>query len=273
MRIFLIRHGRSEANEDPALYRIKGDSHVQLTEEGWAQAVRAGQFLAKYLEQHPQKKSLRHKFNWFSWQEKLGLAKPVSGLRMWVSAFLRTRQTAAGMIEGAKGAILQENVRITDLLVEQNAGIYDHTRTDPALEERLRDLDDFTKQKIMREPFYAQYLMGESAQQVSGRQRDMIQTIKTENEDKGIEDFALVMHGYSIRAFASALLGIDPERYKDISTPQNGSVYLIEGDFKAGWKFKQIYNGQTQLEVDIDMGTMLGLGIHTLPPVPPQHRL
>ena len=80
-RIFLIRHGESVANADPCVYETTADHKIPLTREGRRMARDAGLALRQKLE------------SIFNTPEAAG---PIS---MWVSPFLRTRETAKEIVQ------------------------------------------------------------------------------------------------------------------------------------------------------------------------------
>src|SRR5574338_684954 len=98
MRIFLIRHGESEANADKECYKKTSDHNLKLTIRGIKQAEDASLFLKDYLSKLPEKEEA---FNNVigSLIEKLEL---VSGTKMpdqrlkfklYKSPYLRARHT------------------------------------------------------------------------------------------------------------------------------------------------------------------------------------
>ena len=53
IRIFLIRHAMSQANIDPMVLQQCSDHAIPLSEEGYKQALSAGEFLRDYLQKNP----------------------------------------------------------------------------------------------------------------------------------------------------------------------------------------------------------------------------
>jgi 2,3-bisphosphoglycerate-dependent phosphoglycerate mutase len=250
MRIFLIRHGFSEGNEDLANYKLRGDPHVRLTETGWTQAIRAGQFLKQYLARHPTKG-----------------AKPV---RILCSTFRRTRETAAGVLHGAQGALDAKNLRVTPRLTEMSFGLFAHFHSEAERAQKMPMEAAFFKQGEQREKFYAKPPLGESPMDVQNRVAPLTGTIMREH-DKGFEDHLLVTHGVTLRAYAMDFLGIDPDQYETFKNPENCSIYVIEGERGKPYSLRQIFNGETGQPVHIDWGAKLK-GVY-LPDVPPHLRL
>jgi len=78
IRLFLVRHGMSKANEDISLYTSMADHAIPLCSQGEQQAIQTGEAIAKYF------------------QKLYNTDKPEAGFhcRLWTSPYLRTRQTS-----------------------------------------------------------------------------------------------------------------------------------------------------------------------------------
>lgn len=249
MRIFLIRHGYSEGNADPANYGLRGDPHVRLTDKGWQQSIAAGAFLKDYLARHPSR-------------------KPESKLRVWSSTYRRTRETTAGLLQGLDGLVDRNDkdaVRVSLRLIEMDFGLFSQYHSE---EERMQKMPleaAFYNAARERAKFYAQPPMGESPMDVLHRVEPFIGTLQRDRE-RGTQDVVVVTHGVTLRTLAMAYLHIDPDKYNDFKNPQNTSIYMIDGDRDTGYVFKQIYNGETGQEVNIDWGAKLaGVKIPEVP--------
>jgi 2,3-bisphosphoglycerate-dependent phosphoglycerate mutase len=250
MRIFLIRHGRSEGNEDQDQYRLKGDPRIELTPEGWRQAVKAGQFLKQHFKTHPLQ----------------GQA------RLWASTHMRTKQTAAGVLEGLDGLIGRKDSRVSSLLVEQDFGLFSHIHDEAERQKAIKLFADFYEAIESQDKFYARPPMGESPADTRNRMRSFIDTLMRDR-DKGIVDAVVVTHGVTMRAFAMAFMNIDPVYYEAFKNPENCSIFMIEGTGAKNYSLRQIYNGWTGQGVDIDWGKILHAYENELPPVPDAYRL
>jgi broad specificity phosphatase PhoE len=55
IKLYLVRHGESEANVNHEIMRSKPDSQMQLTGKGYYDALSAGLYLKKYMEDHARK--------------------------------------------------------------------------------------------------------------------------------------------------------------------------------------------------------------------------
>ncbi|MEP6864498.1 MAG: phosphoglycerate mutase family protein, partial [Deltaproteobacteria bacterium] len=103
MRILLVRHGESLGNVDPLVHAVTADHAVPLSPRGVDQAREAGRQIAAY------------------YQAQLGDERP--HIRLWVSPYKRTRQTADAVQELAKPFITDRVEHI--LLCEQQFGLFD----------------------------------------------------------------------------------------------------------------------------------------------------
>jgi broad specificity phosphatase PhoE len=248
MRIFLIRHGFSEGNENLDNYALRGDSNIELTRAGWEQAAGAGAFLQRYLTANPSGSS--------------------RSPRLWVSPYKRTRQTASGLLHGmGENGLITEPARIQEALIEQDFGLYSHLHDEKSRKAFSPLISEFVDKARAREKFFARFPLGESPYDVQRRIKPFFETIFRDKE-KGVEDCVCVTHGVTLRAFAMAFLHIDPAAYEDFPNPPNGGVYVIEDTKQGRYSLRQIYDGQSGKEVDIDWGAALDAGKTTLPEVP-----
>ena len=97
IRVFLVRHGQSEANLDWAVNQRVADHAIKLTEDGLKQAVEAGKFLAGYFKEQ---------FASDKWGDPL-----IPSIRLWNSPYQRTRQTSDEIL---RNCLLSRKVKIHD---------------------------------------------------------------------------------------------------------------------------------------------------------------
>lgn len=252
MRIFLIRHGLSQGNQDPEHYITTGDPHIELTDTGWEQAVAAGRFLGDWLRDKP------------------GTATRPP--RLWMSSYMRTRQTAAGILLGAGGAISESECKVSSQLIEQDFGIFSRLQGQDKRREKMPLEAEHYYAARQKDKYYARPPQGESPLDVQARRAAPFIGKMIRDRDRGIEDIFIVTHGMTLRALAMEFLKIDPAQYRHFSNPENASIYLIEGDRKNGYSFFQIYNGAEMKPVSIDWGKKLNAGKVILPDVPERFR-
>lgn len=230
MRIFIIRHGESAANVDESLYAHYQDHNVPLTEFGYEQAVKAGQAIRDYYDTRPD----------------LEGKKP----RLWHSTFLRTRQTAQGILKGF-GRDRVDAVFADPLLREQDYGIFGNIRDRKILAEKFPEEYKYFQDCCDKKgKFYAVPHAGESVASVVDRMRTFIESRIELNLIAGHEDIILTIHGVSSRAFQMAFLGEEglgkelPDWYQDSDNPGNCDICLIEGDLENGFKTSLIHESK-----------------------------
>ena len=103
MRILLVRHGESLGNVDPAVHTTTADHAVPLSERGHEQAREAGRIVAENL--------------------RATFVDDRPHVRLWVSPYQRTRQTADELMSTAGDFITDRVEHI--LLCEQQFGLFD----------------------------------------------------------------------------------------------------------------------------------------------------
>lgn len=251
LRIFLARHGFSEGNENPENYALRGDPNVELTDLGWQQAIRLGQFIESYLEEHP--------------------SPDETGPQLITSTHMRTRQTSAGILQGAGGIIRPEKVKVSPYLTEQDFGIFSHFHSDELRAQNFPLEAEFYKAARAKNPYHAKPLMGESPQDTQVRVAPLSGTLMRDYA-QGQNDHLLVTHGVTLRTFAMAFLHIDPHHYRAFKNPENCSLYLIEEIGTRRYSFTQIYDGERGEKVSIDWGDRLQMRKAYLPKVPFKNR-
>ena len=226
IRIFLMRHGVSEANEERQITLHVPDHAVNLSAAGRGQAAAAGAELAAYLA-----------------------ANPGEGrLRLWNSPYWRTRQTADAVADAFRRRRFGEKPddaapspadpgmpffdrRESPLVVEQQFGMFDGYE-DGELKERFpAEFAAFDKHRLQEGRYYARMPMGESRFDVSVRVHQFFGTLLRDAEGaREIRDVVVVSHGVTVRAFAMMWLHLSPEWFDREPNPGNCSVRLIAGE-------------------------------------------
>jgi broad specificity phosphatase PhoE len=249
IRIFLIRHGLSEANVDKSINVQKPDFAVNLSPEGHEQALAAGVALGEYLRKPP---VTEREFN-----AKLGIPDNhyiPRRARMLVSPYYRTRQTADGVAKGLMNAGIRFDRRECEELREINFGAFDGLTDEEILEQYPREHAHYEKHKRAGGEIFAPMPMGESRIQVGDRVKQMFGTILRDAERKGdrlpILDFFVVAHGVSIRQFRQRWLHKPWEWAEALKNPANCSIMMIEG--RPGMKLGT--NGESYVETEVFEG-------------------
>ena len=264
MRIFLVRHGESQANVNQELNKVIPDHDIALTEEGQDQALEAGKFLKQYLEKYPAKMSYGNQVAAQLMPQVMGgltnlfkeagldnspqmkafkdnqnsLLKP----RLWNSPYRRARETAR-VIHGQTFNFIRDT-REDVLLCEQQFGLFDGLSDEEALKEFKAEAECFEKQKKAHGKFWARYPQGESGFDVSCRLRQFFGTIKRDEQDKQISDVIIVCHGTVSRLFTQMWLHKPWEWFSDEPNPGNCSIRLIEGNKDGGYIFGGYRDGK-----------------------------
>lgn len=226
-RIILVRHGESWGNVDPLAYGRIGDPDIPLTEEGWRQVLRMGDFLENFYQCHP--------------LEGRNYPQAVDS-----SPWIRAVQTEEACTRHFAG---NQNIRFRRLeaLKEQSFGLLyrQYTRCDSRLAAKLRA----AARQYARNPFEAIPPEGESPYMHSIRVRSLVQDMRHEND---ITDRLIVAHGATNRHIVLDELGLPPQAWKDIENQNNGDVWILEidGDDR---KFRKIFDGIAGQPVDIDL--------------------
>jgi len=250
MRIFLIRHGYSQGNENGDNYARLGDPNIQLTDTGWQQAIAAGRFLKDY----------------FARNNITDDCDPC----LWMSPYERSRETASGIAHGAQG-LFKAPPRVEEALIEMDFGDFSSLHSEELRKKEMPLVSEFYDRARAFGKFYARPPRGESPFDVQRRVKPFIDTL-WRDQAQGVDNHVCVTHGVTLRVLAMAFMHIDPKRYDEFPNPPNCGIYVIEGDRKSGYTFKQIYDGETGQEVDINWGEKLKAGQAIVPPVPERFR-
>lgn len=227
MRIYLVRHGLSEANVDPEIYQHFADHAVPLSAKGKVQVQQAGDALAEYFEEKYQRPGSRPD------PDTVKAVKPK--IRLWCSPYLRTRQTADA-IEASTRYWLEDR-RENILLCEQQFGLFDG-KTDAQLKAEFpREHAHYQKCEQFEGRFWARMPMGESRFDVATRVHQFFGTLHRDAQKHQIEDVIIVCHGVTLRAFVMMWCHKSPEWFEAEPNPNNAAIRLIEDNQDKGYIF------------------------------------
>jgi broad specificity phosphatase PhoE len=182
IRIFLVRHGQSEANLDKSVNTRLPDHQISLSEEGDRQARKAGDFLAKLL------------------------VAPAAGrhVRILCSPYRRTRQTSAGIEAALQQRGIGFDKREAIELRELEFGLFDGIEDDQLAALYPQEYAHYAKHLHFEGEFFAPMPLGESRCQVAERVKGVFGTILRDSaadRERPITDFVVVSHGVTIRCF------------------------------------------------------------------------
>jgi broad specificity phosphatase PhoE len=216
MRILLVRHGESMGNVDPLIHATTADHAVPLSPLGADQAREAGRAVAAYYKQ------------------ELGDERP--HVRMWVSPYKRTRQTADAVMETAGPCITDRVEHI--LLCEQQFGLFDGV-PEPELPERFpAEFSYYDMQCRFGGKFWARMPQGESRFDVAQRIHQAFGTFHRDALEHGIREIVVICHGVTMRAFVMMWCHLSPEWFEAEQNPANCSIRIIDGGEDRGYLFE-----------------------------------
>lgn len=254
-RILLVRHGYSMGNYDDSYYSKLGDPHVPLHEEGWRQAIKAGEFLADlYKRQSP----------YFE-----------GGPSVWSSSYLRTRETLGGIFHGAAGALDHcSPIHESPDLVEQDFGIFQHI-PHAERDKKIPLERAFSSTRKKQNKFFSRIPHGESPYDTYMRMGDVIASMYRMCEREGKNDFLVVAHGVTTRAFAMRFLQISDRAWDHFRNPENCDVMEIALQKDGTYGLSKIYDGPSGQVVSQDILADLHAKVPPLSarnlPKPPKH--
>ena len=221
MRIWLVRHGESIGNVDVKAYRETPDFAIPLSNLGHEQAKLAGQFLTERIS------------------KLVNPRVPSSYPRMWVSPYLRARQTA-DVIEAQLGELLLDR-REHVLLAEQQFGLLDGIAGEDVADHYPDVNERYKLYKGHGGKFWARSPAGESRFDVCKRVHQAFGTFHRDADKHHIRDIIVVAHGTTIRAFLMMWLHRPFEWFEEEPNPENCSIRLLQNGKDRGF----IYEGGT----------------------------
>lgn len=217
MRVFLVRHGESQGNVDPTVHARMADHAIPLSDRGREQAREAGRRLQAIFEQlHP------------------GGARPP--VRLWTSPYRRTRETAAGVEEGAAGWILDRREHI--LLCEQQFGLFDGIPDEELALRFPNEWAHYDKQVRFEGRFWARMPLGESRFDVATRVHQAFGTFQRDLTRHGFDHLVVICHGVTLRAFVMMWCHLSPEWFEAEPNPNNAAIRLIDEGTDKGYVFE-----------------------------------
>lgn len=216
MRIFLIRHGESIQNTHENFENLP-DHKIYLTQKGQEQADDCGKFLKMYCEKN-----------------NIDLQNST----LFVSPYQRTRQTAENINKHLNIKDIKEDI----CLIEHQYGLFENMEFDD-WQNYANEYKHYDNYYNNNGKFYAKFPQGESPFDVALRTRQFINTLFRDIDD-GKENFFIVSHGTTIRAFLLSYFHYSPEWFNAEPNMQNCSVRLIEKLDRKNIDKDYIYGGR-----------------------------
>ncbi len=221
LRLFLVRHGQSEANLDMSVNSRLPDHRIELSAEGHRQASEAGGYLARILANSQR-------------------------VRVLCSPYTRTRQTSAGIETALEKADVRFDKREAIELRELEFGLFDGVADEDLPTLFPREYEHYAKHKRFEGEFFAPMPLGESRCSVADRVKEVFGTIlRDAAKDRAdpITDFIIVSHGVTIRCFRMQWMHYPWEWYERERNPHNCSVQLIEARDGGGYTDRLVFEG------------------------------
>lgn len=231
INILLVRHGLSEANIDKSLNFRLPDQRIPLAEVGHSQAAETGEFIAGYLS---------------------GAKQQQGRTRILCSPYLRARQTSAGIEAALHKHDIAFDKREEIALREISFGLFDGYADDELKDQFPIEHSWYQKHLEVERSngadgeFWAAMPMGESRAQVADRVKGVFGTILRDADQSRpdpVQNFVIVSHGVTIRAFLLQWLHKDFEWYGRQRNPDNCSINLISSDGSTPYDHFLLYPG------------------------------
>lgn len=225
IHLYLVRHGESEGNLYPSLYRSKGDHAIRLSPTGVIQAQEDGVFLAERL-----------------FEEYQAAPETFGKIRAWSSTFYRARETN-GYILGSLGEKFDYtpgtgilSYREDHFLIEQKAGLFDGLSRDEFRRLYPDMAETYDRYERNNGRFYAPTPMGDSQLDVTIRLKHFLGTVARDAQKNGIRHVIVVCHGVTLRCFVAVLMRHSPEWMNAETNPGNGWTRYLHGDPINGYR-------------------------------------
>jgi broad specificity phosphatase PhoE len=212
----LVRHGESLGNVDPMVHATTADHAVPLSERGHGQAREAGRVVAEHLRE--------------------ALADDRPHVRLWVSPYKRTRETADELMSVTVPWITDRVEHI--LLCEQQFGLFDGVPENELPERFPAEWAYYDMLCRFGGKFWARMPQGESRFDVAKRIHQAFGTFHRDALEHGIRDVVVICHGVTLRAFVMMWCHLSPEWFEAEPNPANCAVRLIEGGVDRGYLFR-----------------------------------
>ena len=217
MKIFLIRHGESIQNTYENFDNLP-DHKIYLTKKGEQQANDCGKFLKQYCADNN---------------------IDLNSATMFVSPYARTRKTA----EIVNKYLQVEDVKEDVALIEHQYGLFDNIEDDERLAKFPEEFELYRRYYNNDGKFYIKFPQGESPLDVALRTRQFLETLFRDYKE-GKENFFVVSHGTTIRAFLLSFFHYSPEWFNKEPNMINCSVRLIEKIDGKNFDRDYIYGGR-----------------------------
>lgn len=223
MRILLVRHGESFGNVEPTVHARVADHAIPLSEAGRQQVREAGRRIDRY------------------YAELYGTPGSCPHVRLWVSPYLRTRETADGIAEVAGRWIRDRREHV--LMCEQQFGVFDGVPDEELPVRFPNEFAHYDRCCRFEGKFWARMPLGESRFDVAQRVHQAFGTFHRDAEDHDIHDLIVICHGVTLRAFIMMWCHLSPEWFDDEPNPANAAIRQLEDGIDRGYLFEGFPRG------------------------------
>jgi 2,3-bisphosphoglycerate-dependent phosphoglycerate mutase len=220
IRLWLVRHGESEANLDNSVNLLKADHAINLSPEGKQQAVLAGEELGSMLSTLAKKEPLH--------------------VRVYRSPYRRTRETEIGLLQGMEHHHIKiaPKDRVESIFLrELEFGVFDGIPDEDLVKIHPVEAAHYQKQKDQEGEFFARMHLGESRADVCARVQHFFGTLQRDIANHPITDAVIVSHGVTVRAILMQWLHHPYEWYQQERNPANCSIRRLTGGRDDGYVF------------------------------------
>jgi broad specificity phosphatase PhoE len=216
VRILLVRHGESLGNVDPSVHAHTADHAIPLSSRGVEQAHEAGRAIHDHYAQ------------------LLGDDRP--HVRLWVSPYKRTRQTADAIAETAGAWLTDRREHI--LLCEQQFGLFDGVAEHDLPTRFPAEFSYYDMQCRFGGKFWARMPQGESRFDVAKRIHQAFGTFHRDAIEHGVRELVVICHGVTLRAFVMMWCHLSPEWFEAEPNPPNCAIRVVDSGVDRGYVFR-----------------------------------
>lgn len=191
-KVFLIRHGESEANKDHRVYMTVPDHKIKLTEKGYKQALKLGKSLKKIIKNKP--------------------------LDVYISPYMRTRETWNGVQEGLNRFDLK--AKRDPCLREQQHKIFKSDK------QRKKVMEEKKKFSVF---YYRFGSGGESTADVFERISTFWNELRLDRKVFNHQhDCLIVAHNIVLQSILFKIFDLDEQLFEEVPDLENCKAIVLE---------------------------------------------
>ena len=221
MKIYIVRHGQSEANI-PTFKNDKDDCDVELTDLGRKEAFDAGLFLKTLIGKKDFNNSL-----------------------IITSPYIRTLQTTAEIKKSLPIKTVSDK-----RIVEFNRGIFERVKYEDRPIKFPKIFYEYRRKMHSPEKFFAKIPQGESGEDVLKRVTPLSYELRRLYK-QGTENVIIVCHHDTMRVLIMAIMGYNTTWYNNEKPIQNCSIREIELSENKFRDFGYVYRGYKERKIEL----------------------